>query len=608
MLGNTEPSGLDEFLKSFNLAIGSGLVVDPRFNFNREPGPRFRPDFAGGEAPDRRSAGDDSGRAHAGRGADSSVRAGDARARRRPSRLIPTWSRRRSCGPPNTPGPRATPRTRRCVSIPKAATSPARSWSAWRSPQRPEKARPGDAAEGKPRLVLFSSPAMAENVYQEIEQTNLDLLDERRELAAEPARHPGNPSAYPCRAHAVRRSVLAVAADPGPVGRGRDVDHRHGDHCLHRPAAIMKSYLQNLYLDRTCSSRACWSMWGLEHAGVRTENERRLRETRILPELIDVPEAERAQARDRTRDRSAWSSSAGAAAWGAGRWSSPRTWRPSRPGWRRWFAISRSCGESLDSGSVTGPADTFGLAPPVATVSLWGETTGEASDKRQPIATLALRQDGAGQSLRSSRRHRSDRGRRQQAIERGRPAGGRLARAGRDGRADVSGRVGDHQTSRARSIRAERDERGRWRLTAPVHAPANPAKIESLLSALSSLRVVDGEKGFVADNVKDFAPFGLADAGGDGRADDDPADRKSRSSLHVGKPVPDRPDRVYVRQGDQDDVVIVDAKALAEVPKSAVALRSQQVADIDPAAVTQIEIQAGSDTFSLKKGAERLGD
>ncbi len=42
--------------------------------------------------------------------------------------------------------------------------------------ERPEKARPGDAAEGKPRLVLLSSPAMAENVFQEIEQTNLDLL------------------------------------------------------------------------------------------------------------------------------------------------------------------------------------------------------------------------------------------------------------------------------------------------------------------------------------------------------------------------------------------------------------------------------------------------
>jgi hypothetical protein len=34
-LGNTEPSGLDEFLRSYNLEIGKGLVIDPRLNYNR---------------------------------------------------------------------------------------------------------------------------------------------------------------------------------------------------------------------------------------------------------------------------------------------------------------------------------------------------------------------------------------------------------------------------------------------------------------------------------------------------------------------------------------------------------------------------------------------
>ena len=33
-------------------------------------------------------------------------------------------------------------------------------------------------------------------------------------------------------------------------------------------------------------------------------------------------------------------------------------------------------------------------------------------------------------------------------------------------------------------IRAERNQRGQWRLTAPVHTPANPAKIESLLGRI----------------------------------------------------------------------------------------------------------------------------
>ena len=139
-------------------------------------------------------------------------------------------------------------------------------------------------------------------------------------------------------------------------------------------------------------------------------------------------------------------------------------------------------------------------------------------------------------------------------------------------------------------------------MTAPVNAPANPVKIESLLSALSALRVVDGEKGFVADNVKDLAPFhGLA--GSEVTVELTTTVRSEGPLvLHVGKPLPDHPDRVYVRQGDQDDVVIVDAKALSEVPESAVSLRSHQVADIEPATVTQIEIQARGDTFALTRG------
>jgi hypothetical protein len=33
LVGNTEPSGLDAFLKSFNLELGRGTVVDPTFNY-----------------------------------------------------------------------------------------------------------------------------------------------------------------------------------------------------------------------------------------------------------------------------------------------------------------------------------------------------------------------------------------------------------------------------------------------------------------------------------------------------------------------------------------------------------------------------------------------
>ena len=130
---------------------------------------------------------------------------------------------------------------------------------------------------------------MAENVFQEIEQTNLDLLMNAASWLREPARHPGNPPAYPCRAHAVGRPVPAVAADPGPVGRGRDADHRHGDHRLHRPASIMKTH-HKTYILIGLFFIGLLVLLGLEYAGVPTEKERRLRESLVLPELIDVPE------------------------------------------------------------------------------------------------------------------------------------------------------------------------------------------------------------------------------------------------------------------------------------------------------------------------------
>ena len=41
--GNAEKTGLEEFLKSFNVEIGPGLVVDPRWNYNRRVQVVFAP-------------------------------------------------------------------------------------------------------------------------------------------------------------------------------------------------------------------------------------------------------------------------------------------------------------------------------------------------------------------------------------------------------------------------------------------------------------------------------------------------------------------------------------------------------------------------------------
>ena len=100
--------------------------------------------------------------------------------------------------------------------------------------------------------------------------------------------------------------------------------------------------------------------------------------------------------------------------------------------------------------------------------------------------------------------------------------------------------------------------------------------------------------------MTDFAPFGLdrPEATIELTSASQP---DSPIVLHVGKKVPDHPDRVYVRRGDQDDVVSVSDRFLVEIPRDSIAFRSQHVTDIDPAAVSEIAINALSTTFRLER-------
>ena len=106
--------------------------------------------------------------------------------------------------------------------------------------------------------------------------------------------------------------------------------------------------------------------------------------------------------------------------------------------------------------------------------------------------------------------------------------------------------------------------------------------------------------------MTDFTPYGLdkPDATIELTSSSQP---DSPLILHIGKKVPDHPDRVYVRRGDQDDVVSVSDRFLIEIPRDSIAFRSQHVADIDPAAVSEIAIEAFSTTFRLERQGVGLG-
>lgn len=245
---------------------------------------------------------------------------------------------------------------------------------------------------------------------------------------------------------------------------------------------------------------------------------------------------------------------------------------------------------------ATADFGSYGLAPPERTVRLWGESTAE------PLATLEV-----GRISLSQRFVR---------------AGGADSVAAVDaaalGLVDIAvpawrdrevfrvpsfevDAVTIRETGRERALKLKRD-RDAWRVVEPVRALADTAKLDGLAADLASLRVVDDSR-FVADDVPtaDLGRYGLdqpaltltVEAG------QGPQRRRTPQVLHVGKPVPGSPERVYARRDDQDDVLALDARAFQSIHADPTNYRDSRVADIDPRRATGFEVETGGRTFAL---------
>ncbi len=235
----------------------------------------------------------------------------------------------------------------------------------------------------------------------------------------------------------------------------------------------------------------------------------------------------------------------------------------------------------------------YGLASPEKTIELWGQ------DLSQPLVTL----DFGARNV--NRRFVKVRGR--DAIE---VVDGRSLDA-----VDLPvSRWRDHQLLRLSTfqiagltVKGEgrdlqlRRSKDHWRINQPAKVVAEDARVESLLSEIASLKVAN-EAGFVADDAKDLAAFGL----------DTPRATVSLSVLQrdgstkdvefqVGKGSEKEKGKVYVKRSDQDDVLLVDGKALENLGREFQSLRSQRLFDFLPAVVTAVEIQTPEQTLVFAK-------
>ncbi len=151
---------------------------------------------------------------------------------------------------------------------------------------------------------------------------------------------------------------------------------------------------------------------------------------------------------------------------------------------------------------------------------------------------------------------------------------------------------------------------GKWELTSPLAAPANPDSVRSLLSALARVTATE----FVTDDAKNLAPYGLVSPQllaevemapvppATGPASTQPATGPGKvHTLAIGKQIGDT---VYAKISDSPTVFQIRPALIQSLQPKLAKLRISKVLDIDVAAVTGVDISvpAGKAGFVKTEG------
>ena len=257
--------------------------------------------------------------------------------------------------------------------------------------------------------------------------------------------------------------------------------------------------------------------------------------------------------------------------------------------------------QSTDAGTIKDSPETFGLAPPTAIVRVYG------ADPKTPLAGLEI-----GRTVREQLYVKPEGSPAIEVIDPRRMNVVRSSAADWRDKAlfDLpSFRVGTLSvTGPGRELKAVR-EQPHWQLLRPFRAVAEDEKVEGAVAELTSLRVAKGNAGFVANDVlpADAAKYGLEPPAM--KIELQPLDRAWKpQTLYLGNAKPAQETRpttetdteakpeaklelYYARAGDQDDVVLIDAKEIRDLGRDPNALRSKKVVELNPAAVEFVSNQ-----------------
>ncbi len=253
LAGTTEPAGLDEFFRMFNLELGRGLVIDPRFNFNRNVQLIFAP-LKGGRGHPITDALQSDRAVLVPNGAPIHILGQGPSAASKPAsrpvnaNLIPVAILQSS------PGSWAeTDLTNPRPQLDQGVDEPGPVTLGVAVQERTAASAPAGAAStavaGRPRLVLFSSRALADNVVQGIEPTNLDLIMNAASwLRGRPDAVGISPSTHVALdSHGGPRAPLAAGGRAHGDGHARN--RRPGDHRLRGAPRVMRAEPRLLVAD-----------------------------------------------------------------------------------------------------------------------------------------------------------------------------------------------------------------------------------------------------------------------------------------------------------------------------------------------------------------------
>lgn len=156
-------------------------------------------------------------------------------------------------------------------------------------------------------------------------------------------------------------------------------------------------------------------------------------------------------------------------------------------------------------------------------------------------------------------------------------------------------------------LRLERQEKG-WRITDPIQAKADSAKVSNLVDSLGQDQVT----AFLDEPPTNVKSLGLEPPWGEIRLR---LDGGAEATLLLG--VEKKEGGVYARRGDEERVLVLKKEFLKELPKRVADLRDRTLVALDRGKVAQIKLQTpkgrtllakDEDTWRVKEPEEALAD